>query len=247
MKILFFSDRIVDWLQERLQLPWEDMNLYLTDLLPNRGMEFPYMIGRFAAWGILAGILLILIQLITRQGINFSARSSRMAFQLDAALAAVCMWVIYTMLRNVFFTENAILGPAGRKEIADLFGQIFRGEGDLQAFLWLALGLFAAAIGLLAFFLLTLYPRIYYESLLPVYGKLLTPFAFVMNVGLMSGVVALIFAAFYTFFACGGGVFLLKAWIAMLILAAGLRMIHYFLALAIHTLVALIIASGGKG
>ena len=231
--IRFFtlSDRVVDFLHGIIKLPWEEINKIITDLLPNKGMEFPYMLGRLCWWAILAAVVLSIGILISRRGVRTADYKKGGKMEIDTVLSALSMWGVYTLIGALIPVFVPSLQRAG-----ELFKRLFKGEGDLQTVLWILLGLVMAALILIGFFIFMLFPMVYYDRLKPVYGKLLTPFAFMMNTGIMSAALGLAVLALYYFIAGGGPVVVIKTVIVLLILAAGVRALLVVFALVVHIL-----------
>lgn len=228
-QIVFFSDRIVDLLQSRLRLPWDDINSYLTDLIPNDGMAFPYMAGRLAWWGLIAGILLTFLSKFSRKGRVRKSFKEIVSGIPMAVLVAGCTWGLYAAFRDVFFLgEDSFIKNKYIVEIPQMFARAFRGEMVLDSVLRILLGIVAIVLILVLFGVFSLLPMAYYDELKEVYGKL-APLALLKNAGLTSSALSLVFLGLYYVIVNGGAVFALKVWIAMLIIAAGWRFISVFL------------------
>ena len=241
--IRFFtlSDRVVDFLHGIIKLPWEEINKVITDLLPNKGMEFPYMLGRLCWWAILAAAALNIGILVRRRGVQTSDYKKGRKMEIDTVLSALSMWGVYALVGALI----PVFVPSLQRA-RELFKRLFKGVGDLQTVLWILLGLVMAALILIGFFIFMLFPMVYYDRLKPVYGKLLTPFAFMMNIGIMSAALGVAVLALYYFIAGGGPVVVIKTVIALLILAAGLRALLFVSALVIH-LTCMFVTSFGSG
>jgi len=242
--IIFFSDRIVDWLQARLQLPWDDINGYITDLLPNRGMEFPYMAGRLAWWGFLAAILLHIGISLTRKKRSYPYARFFRGFTHSALLATPGVWVFYSTIRDTFFLgEASAIHTTWLTGMPQRFSDLIHGTDVLNSVLGILLGLAFIAVLVIILWLAALFPMVYLDELRPDYGRL-SPLVVMMNTGLVSSALSLILIGLYYVIANGGAVFALKVWLALIIIALGGNFILLVLGVVFEMLVAAILSFG---
>jgi len=200
----WLSDRAVEWLHGLIGIPWEEsVNRHIPFGLPNQGLGFPLLLGRLVYLGVLAGILICLLSLIGgKRRLTIKEKKPFDPMMLYLLPSVLCLWGEYFLIREFFFAQENLLNNRVVTNMAQAFGQMFRGLFSAQIVVDGLLGIAVLVLALLALVVLLVLPAICYGSLRGMYGRL-APFYFVMHLGFQCAALALLIIGLYYAVATG--------------------------------------------
>ncbi len=220
-KFFYPSDWIVEKIHGLTKIPWEEINSLIPFGLPNEGLGFPIMLGRIVYIGVLAGILIILIN--RRRRFQLWGREKKFdPMSVYTIPVVVCLWVEFLIIRDFFF-EKDLFTIKYTSELPHNIGMLFHGESTLQSNLNILMGIVVIIIALLALILPLILPAIYFGSMKEYYGKM-TPLYFLLRASLYTAGVSLFALALYVAVKSG---FAGKAFTLALTLALGSVLLYF--------------------
>ena len=198
------SDRAVEWLHGLIGIPWEEsVNRHIPFGLPNQGLDFPLLLGRLVYLGVLAGILICLLSLISgKRRLTIKEKKKSDPMLLYLLPSALCLWGEYFLIREFFFAQENLLNNRVVTNMVQAFGQMFRGLFSAQIVVDGFLGIAVFVLALLALVVLLVLPAICYGSLRGTHGRL-APFYLVMHLGFQCAALALLIIGLYYAVATG--------------------------------------------
>ena len=195
----WLSDPIVEKIHSLTQIPWEEsINKSIPFGLPNEGLAFPILLGRLIYIGFLAGLLIVILSRFHLcPGLSIRHRRKDFnPFSLYTLPTALCLWVVFLLLRTYVFSKEGVLSGKALQQVSQVFSRLFHGERVLESILMILVGIIVLALALVALGVLLILPMLYFRELSQDYGKS-TILYFLMNTGLHSGIFAFLILGLY--------------------------------------------------